>query len=221
MSKKFLVCCVVCCLGLIGASSLGGCQTSSPEAEGIYSSDLSSGDQLSDEDPTVSLAKWVIRNQREEDPLWGVGAVSSASPADDFSIGDPLPWYQMDEGGIQRLGFDSFPVFNNGVPIALLSFDRGDGEGEKSAPRFTVDLPEGSGDLLGELPCLFLLVSEESGSREWLLSDNGEGVLLSGDGPLRDDPRELVARLGKEVEYVSQGSLIHFAMDEVNCASKL
>ena len=47
-----------------------------------------------------------------------------------------------------------------------------------------------------------------------MLSDSGEGVLLSGDGPLRDDPRELVARLGKEVEYVSQGSLIHFAMDE-------
>ena len=215
MSKKFLVCCVVCCLGLIGASSLGGCQTSSPEVEGIYSSDLSSGDQLSDEDPAVSLAKWVIRNQREEDPLWGTRVVSSASPVDDFSIGDPLPWYQMDERGIRRLGFDSFPVFNNDVPIALLSFDRGgDGEGERSAPRFTGDLPEGSDDLLSELPCLFLLVSEESGSREWLLSDNGEGVLLSGDEPLGGDPQELVSRLGKEVEYVSQGSLIHFAMDE-------
>ena len=214
MSKKFLVCCVVCCLGLIGASSLGGCQTSSPEAEGIYSSNLSSGDQSSDVDPAVSLAKWVIRNQREEDPLWGARVVSSASPVDDFSVGVPLAWYQIDERGIQRLGVVSLPVFNNGVPVAFLSFDRGDGEGEKSAPRFTVDLPEGSGDLLDELPCLFLLVSEESGSREWLLSDSGEGVLLSGDGPLRDDPRELVARLGKEVEYVSQGSLIHFAMDE-------
>ncbi|WP_160709145.1 hypothetical protein [Enterorhabdus sp. P55] len=222
MPKKFLVCCVVCCLGLIGALSLEGCQTSSPEAKDIYSADLSSGDQSSDEDPAVSLAKWVIRNQREEDPLWGVGVASSASPVDDFSIGDPLPWYQMDERGIQRLGFDSFPVFNNGVPIALLSFDKGgDGEGEKSAPRFTVDLPEGSDDLLGELPCLFLLVSEESGSREWLLSDNGEGVLLSGDEPLGGDPQELVSRLEKEVEYVSQGSLTHFAMDEPSCAPKL
>lgn len=215
MLKRALLCCIVSFLGLSGVFSLWGCQAPPSEAESIYSADPSLGVQPSGEDPVVSLAKWAIRNQREEDPLWGVSAASQASAADDFSIGNPLPYYQMGEQGVHRLGFDTFPVFNNGALIALLSFDKeGDSEGEKSAPRVVVDLPKEGGALMDESPCLLLLVCGESGSEEWLLSDEGEGILLSGSEPPSGDPRELVSRLGEEAEYVRQESSIRFVVYE-------
>lgn len=215
MLKRLLLCCIVSFLGLSGVFSLWGCQAPPPEAEPIYSADSPSGDQPSDEDPAVSLAKWTICSQRKVDPLWGIGVAPQSPATDDFSIGNPLPYYQIDEQGAHRLGFDTFPVFNNGVLIALLSFDgEGNGEGEKSAPRVVADLPRESSALVGESPCLLLLVYGESGSEEWLLSGEGEGVLLSGSESPCGDPQELVSRLGEEAEYVRQESSVHFVVDE-------
>ena len=224
MAGKPMLCCVLVSLGLAVSAILGGCRGEQVKVEGIYSPAEHSTERVSDDDPVIVLAKWAIGDQREMDPMWGVvSGFGAPEESDDFFIGSPLPNYLLDDRGVQRLSFDSFPLFNNGALVALLSFDWEEGAAEeRCAPRVTPIVSQEGGELLAGSACLLLTMRSEQLDASWLLSEEGRGILISlvdTMGALSEkEPavgsQELTARLGKEVAYARQEAKTSFSLSE-------
>lgn len=98
-------------LGLTASVIWGGCQGERVKVEGVCSP---------------------AEHSTERAFVSGFGAPEKS---DGFFIGSLLPNYPLDDRGVLRLSFDSFPLLNNGALIVPLSFDweKGDTE-ERCAP---------------------------------------------------------------------------------------